>query len=174
MINFEEPFALGIAWLIILIVLVVLLIRTEIAGARRDRIIRDQSQAHTTLEIEVASLRERARARDRERDLEHQLSVLQVASEQERGADFRFRAQGVAKIVMALEDWLKVTLATLEQHGLPIPVPPPFYGRVRHEGDAFPLIDEAHEIRLDVMIRGYEDSLGGIPWEKEEESHGQS
>jgi hypothetical protein len=169
MINFEDPFALGIAWFIILVVLLVLLIRTEIAGARRDHVIREQSQAHTTLQIEVAALRERARSRDREIDLEHQLSKLQVASEQERGADFRFRAQGIAKIVMALEDWLKVTLTTLEQHALPIPVPPPFYGRVRHEGDAFPLIDEAREARLDAMIRDYEDSLGGIPWESEEQ-----
>jgi len=35
MINFEDPFALGIAWFIILIVLIVLLIRAEVAGARR-------------------------------------------------------------------------------------------------------------------------------------------
>jgi len=117
----------------------------------------------------VAALEERARARDREKALEHQLAVAQVASEQEKGADFRFRVQGIAKIVMALENWLKATIATLEQHELPVPVPPPFYSHLRHEGDAFPLIDEALEARLDAMIRDYEDSLGGIPWESEEQ-----
>jgi hypothetical protein len=163
MINFEDPFALGIAWFIILIVLIALLIRAEIAGARRDT-------AHTKLQIQVAALEERARARDREKALEQQLAVAQVANEQERGADFRFRAQGITKIVMALEDWLKVTIATLEQHHVPVPVPPPFYGLVRHEGDAFPLIDAAAEARLDAMIREYEDSLGGvIPWESEQQ-----
>jgi len=72
----------------------------------------------------------------------------------------------VAAVAMALENWLRVALATLEQHNIPIVPPPPWFGKHRREHDAYPVIGQAQEDRLQSQINEFIQSVGGqLDWE---------
>ncbi len=163
MIDFEQPFVLGVFWALFFISAGGAGLWAASATRRRlaayDRTLEHVERASALCAQKITALEERARLRD-------QLAVQALASSEERGADFRFRTQGTASVVMALENWLRVVMAQLEDHNIPVVAPAPWFGRRRGEHDTYPVIEQAREERLQGKINEYKQSLGGLDWEK--------
>ncbi len=169
LIDFQKPFILGAFWGMVLVLVLAFVVISVLSARRRmaryDLALDIQERENTANAVKIAALEERAKANDKQREMEQQLATQMLGNEQDRGASFRFRTQGIATVAMALENWLRMALMLLEKHHIPIETPPPWFGKYRHEGDSYPEIEQARVERLQTMINEYKQSIGGLDWE---------